>query len=190
MYTIMNNNELFTQKLIFLTVIAVSFLLSVGIATIVAGEPLDNGPYVTRSNVMGSTVDPSFWDDREPLSIEKVQKPLLLPAGKPKNIPMVCSHVRNSSDAELTAENQVVIGKAQKVALILVSSPYYQAGDSVFKLGDKLQVQLSSVKYAATREYYGRTDVSSSWVTDFYNAAYCGDFANLTLLLEELPPEV
>ncbi|PKL60915.1 MAG: hypothetical protein CVV33_00190 [Methanomicrobiales archaeon HGW-Methanomicrobiales-4] len=165
-------------------------LLSTGIVTVVADDTLDNGPYVIRSNVMGSTVDPSFWDERESLSIEKVQKPLLLPTGKPNNIPIVCSYVRNSSDADLTAGDLAVIANAQEMALILVNNPYYQAGDSVFKLDDKLQVQLSSVKYAATREYYGRTDVSSSWVTDFYNAAYCEDFPNLTLLLEELPAEV
>lgn len=172
-----------------MTVLTLSFLLSAGIVAVVVGEPLDNGPYVSRSNVMESLVDPSFWDDRESLSIEKVQKPLLLPTGKPKNILTVCSHIGNPSDAELTAGDLAVIRKSQEVALILVNSPYYRAGESVFKLDDKSQIQLSSVKYAATQEYYGRTDVSSSWVTDFYNAAYCKDFTNLTVLLKELPAE-
>ena len=186
----MKNYEISIPKLMCMTVLALSLLLSAGIVAIAVGEPLDTGPYVSRSNVVGSTVDPSFWEDREPLTIEKLQKPLLLPAGKPKNIPVVCSHVSSPADADLTAGDLAVIAKAQEMALVLVNSPYYQAGDLVFKLDDKSQVQLSSVKYAATREYYGRTDVASSWVTEFYNAAYCEDFTNLTLLLEELPAEV
>ena len=72
---------------------------------------------------------------------------------------------------------------------MLVNIPYYQAGENVFKLDDKQQVQLSSMKYVASKEYYGRTDVSSSWVTDFYNAAYSNDYANVTSLLGELPAE-
>ncbi len=57
-------------------------------------------------------------------------------------------------------------------------------------LDDDQQVQLSSVKYAVTHTYYGRTDISSSWVTKFYTAAYSEDITNLTRLLEGLPQEI
>lgn len=178
----------FAQKLKFL-VLTLVIVSAAGVITVVAGDTFDDSIYVARSNVIQSQVDPSFWDERESLSISKVEKPLVLPSHAKYPLP-VCSSPENQSDVKLTPENHAVIGKAQEVALILVDSPYYQAGESVFKLDDTLQVQLSSVKYAATKEYYGRTDVSSSWVTDFYNAAYCEDYPNLLLLLEELPPEV
>lgn len=189
-HNIMSNYGLFTQKRIFILIVALLLLsLAVIVSVIADDDTFDNSIYVARSNVVQSQVDPSFWDERESLSITKVKKPLVLPTNMKYPLP-VCSSPGNLFDAKLTPKNHAVTGKAQEVALILVNSPYYQAGESVFKLDDKTQVQLSSVKYAATREYYGRTDISSSWVTDFYNAAYCEDYPNLTLLLEELPPEV
>jgi len=154
-------------------------------------QSYDDSLYTSRSNVMGSTVDPSFWDDRKPLSIGKVEKRLVLPASNPNNPSLQSgSQNLNPSSKNLTAKELALVNKAQEAALMLVNVPYYQAGESVFKLDDKQHVQLSSVKYAATREYYGRTDVSSSWVTDFYDAAYSDDYNNLTALLKELPAEV
>ncbi|PWR72117.1 hypothetical protein [Methanospirillum lacunae] len=184
--------------------ISILFLfVLVGIVSVAADDPFsgtftsgssdtyDDSLYTSRSNVMESTVDPSFWDERKSLSIGKVEKRLVLPPSDPNNptIQPVTSS-KKQTGAELTQDEQNLITKAQEVALMLVNIPYYQAGENVFKLGDKQQVQLSSMKYAASKEYYGRTDISSSWVTDFYNAAYSDDYANVTSLLGELPAEV
>lgn len=186
----MYNHRTITHKLqIFAFTLFLLALTGVITAVTADDETFDDSRYVARSNVVASQVDPSFWEERESLSIDKVQKPLVPPSGKPNSITPSSSHGSNIKGADLTAEELTVIGKAQDMALILINNPYYQAGESVFKLDDKTQVQLSSVKYAATKEYYGRTDVSSSWVTDFYNAAYGEDYSNLTLLLEELPAE-
>lgn len=188
----------------FYMLISILFLfVLVGIVSVAADDPFsgtftsgssdtyDDSLYTSRSNVMESTVDPSFWDERKSLSIGKVEKRLVLPPSDPNNptIQPVTSS-KKQTGAELTQDEQNLITKAQEVALMLVNIPYYQAGENVFKLGDKQQVQLSSMKYAASKEYYGRTDISSSWVTDFYNAAYSDDYANVTSLLGELPAEV
>lgn len=156
-----------------------------------SSDSYNDSLYTSRSNVMESTVDPSFWDERESLSIGKVEKRLVLPPSDPNNptVQPVKSSIKQTG-GDLTQDEQALITKAQEVALMLVNIPYYQAGEHVFKLDDKQQVQLSSMKYAASKEYYGRTDISSSWVTDFYNAAYSDDYANVTSLLGELPAEV
>lgn len=183
--------------------ISILFLfVLVGIVSVAADDPFsgtfasdssdsyDDSLYTSRSNVMESTVDPSFWDERESLSIGKVEKRLVLPPSDPNNptIQPVTSS-KKQTGGDLPQDEQALITKAQEVALMLVNIPYYQAGENVFKLDDKQQVQLSSMKYVASKEYYGRTDVSSSWVTDFYNAAYSNDYANVTSLLGELPAE-
>ena len=155
-----------------------------------SGETYDDSQYVSRSNVMESTVDPSFWDERESLSISKPEKRLVLPPSDPNNPTLQPGSIVKQPSGSLTEEEHTLISKAQEVALMLVNIPYYQAGEHVFKLDDKQHVQLSSVKYAASKEYYGRTDVSSSWVTDFYNAAYSNDYTNVTSLLDELPAEI
>ena len=183
----MYKNEKITQKLQIFAFILIA-LSSVSIIVAADDDPFDS-IYVARSNVVQSQVDPSFWDERESLSISKVEKPLVLPSQN-KFPPPVCSNSGNPSDVDVTAHDYAVISKAQEMALILVNNPNYQAGNPVFKMDDKTQILLSSLKYAATKEYYGRTDISSSWVTEFYNAAYCEDYPNLTLLLEELPAEV
>ena len=154
------------------------------------GDIVDyHGYYADRSNVMESTVDPSFWDDWGSLEIGKVEKRLVLPSSNPKT-PIVSDDIKKPSGEKFTPEELTILTKAQEVAQILISSPYYQAGEAVFKLNDNEHVKLSSVKYAATQKYYGRTDISSVWVTEFYNAAYDNDYSNLTVLLDELPPEV
>jgi len=155
-----------------------------------SGETYDDSLYVSRSNVMESTVDPSFWDERESLSIGKPEKKLVLPPSDPNSPTIQPGSVVKQPTGSLTQEEHALISKAQEVALMLVNIPYYQAGEHVFKLDDKQHVQLSSIKYAASKEYYGRTDISSSWVTDFYNAAYSDDYANVTSLLGELPAEI
>jgi len=174
-----------------------------GVVSVVADSPFDgtfssdsvdtfdDSLYVSRSNVMESTVDPSFWDERESLSIGKPEKRLVLPPSDP-NYPTLQpgSVSKNPSAGTLTQDEMGLISKAQEVALMLVNIPYYQVGEHIFKLDDKQHVQLSSMKYAASKEYYGRTDISSSWITDFYNAAYSDDYANVTSLLDELPAEV
>jgi hypothetical protein len=194
----MTRNKLFPG---FYMLISILFLfVLVGVVSVVADGPFDgtfasdthnDSQYTSRSNVMESTVDPSFWDDRESLSIGKVEKHLVLPPSDPNNPSLQPgkSNVKQTGGS-MTQDEQALITKAQEVALMLVNIPYYQAGEHVFKLDDKQHVQLSSMKYAASKEYYGRTDVSSSWVTDFYNAAYSDDYANVTSLLGELPAEV
>lgn len=188
----------------FYMLISILFLfVLVGIVSVAADDPFsgtfasgssdtyDDSLYTSRSNVMESTVDPSFWDERKSLSIGKVEKRLVLPPSDPNNPtvqPVTLS--KKQTGADMTQDEQALITKAQEVALMLVNIPYYQAGENVFKLDDKQQVQLSSMKYTASKEYYGRTDISSSWVTDFYNAAYSDDYANVTSLLGELPAEV
>jgi hypothetical protein len=185
----MNISEIVTLNLRFFVITL--FLLSItGVFTVLAEDTFDDSIYVGRSNVMSSRVDPSFWDERESLSIGKVEKPLVLPQSNPKT-PTVQSgsQVFSPSGKKLTTEELAVITKSQEVALLLVNIPNYQAGDSVFKLDDDKQIRLSSMKYAVTQKYYGRTDISSSWVTDFYNAAYSDDYNNLSVLLEDLPAE-
>jgi hypothetical protein len=174
------------KKVHFFAFVMVCFFSAV-ITPVFAGDTFDDSIYVARSNVVASQVDPSFWDERESLTIEKVKKPLQLPTGTKYFIPE-CPDTSGTSD--LTAQELAIIGKSQEVALMLINIPDYLSGVPVFKLDDKQQVQLSSAKYAATNEYYGRTDISSSWITGFYQAAYCNDFGNLTRLLDELPPEV
>lgn len=186
----MKNCRLFAQTVILLVVILM-FLSSVGIVPVVAGEPLDNGPYVSRSNVMTSTVDSSFWDDPEPLIIKPVSHLFDFQTAKwPKISRPVTYQIIISPQAASTGDFGSIISKSQEIALILVNNPYYQAGYSAFMLDDNQQVQLSSLKYEITRTYYGRTDLSSSWVTKFYTAAYSEDIPNLTRLLEDLPQEI
>lgn len=172
--------------------IALVFLLFAGVPGAYADDDtFDDSIYVGRSNVVSSMVDPSFWEEREPLTIAKLDKPLTLPGRNTKPVaPDVCPQGSNLDDRVLSVQELAIMADAQDMALVLVNNPYYQAGDKVFKLDDKTQVLVSSVKYAATGEYYGRTDLSSAWVTEFYNAAYCDDSVNVTALLEELPAEV
>lgn len=157
------------------------------VCTGAAEDTFDDSIHVARSNVVQSQVDPSFWEEREPLTISKLQKPLTLPTGQVK--PTAIIYPSGSKPADSGAE-RAVLAQAQDVALILVNNPSYQAGVQVFKLDDKTQVKLSSLKYAATSQYYGRTDIASSWVTECYNAAYSGDYETLRILLVELPPEL
>ncbi len=186
----MNIFRTVTLKLRFFIVILI-LVSTVGILTVSAEDTFDDSITVARSNVMSSQVDPSFWNERESLSIGKVETRILLPTSNSQNpVLQQDSIVIKPSGEQLTLDELGVITRSQEVALILVNNPYYQAGESVFKLTDKQQIKLSSVKYAATREYYGRTDVASSWVTDFYNAAYSDDYQNLLRLLKELPAEV
>ena len=186
----MKNRRIFAQKLMLLLV-TLMFLSSGVYITVVAGEPMDNGPYVSRSNVMSSTVDPSFWDDPKPLIIKPVSHFLDFQTVKwPKISRPVTYQVIISPQAASTGDFGSIISKSQEIALILVNNPNYQAGYSGFRLDDSQQVKLSSVKYAATHTYYGRTDISSSWVTKFYTAAYSEDITNLTMLLDGLPQEI
>ena len=186
----MNISEIITLKLRFLIVILV-LVSTAGIFTVFAEDTFDDSINVARSNVISSQVDPSFWNERESLSIGKVETRILLPTSNTKNPALQPETlVIRPSGEKLTLDELALITKSQEMALILVNIPNYQAGDSVFKLTDKQQIKLSSVKYAATQKYYGRTDVASSWVTDFYNAAYGDDYQNLTRLLQELPAEV
>lgn len=168
---------------LFLILTAMTLLVSTGAAE----DTFDGSIHVGRSNVVQSQVDPSFWEEREPLTIAKLQKPLTLPTGQVKPTAIIYPSGSRPADA---GTSRSVLAQAQDVALILVNNPSYQAGVPVFKLDDKTQVQLSSLKFAATRQYYGRTDIASSWVTECYNAAYSGDSETLLKLLEELPPEL
>ena len=184
-----NNCNLFLLNQILL-VVALMFLSAVFIVPIVAGEALDNGIYISRSNVMSSNVEPSFWDDPEPLTIKQVNHGADFSVVKWGKISHpVSSHIIISPQSQSTEDYGSIILKSQELAMILVNNPYYQAGYSGFMLDDNQQVKLSSVKYALTNRYYGRTDISSSWVTKFYNAAYNDDYQNLTVLLDGLQGE-
>jgi hypothetical protein len=166
------------KKSQFLVLVFLIIFSSAGIGAGVAGQPLDNGPYVSRSNVMEPTVDSSFWGDREPMLGEPG---MIVP---PQDI-----SVRLAQKPGLPTGNQGSSTDYLGLAIKLVNHPLYQEGRSSFFLDDNMLIQLSSMKFAATKEYYARTDIQSSWVTDFYTAANASDYDNVTLLLAELQPE-
>ena len=123
-------------------IIALVFLLFAGVPGAYADDDtFDDSIHVARSNVVSSMVDPSFWEDREPLTIAKLDKPLTLPGRNTRPVaPDVCPPASNTNDSVLSVQELAILADAQDMALVLVNNPYYQAGDKIFKLDDKIMM--------------------------------------------------